>query len=254
MKIYHGKAWQRTIREQKAKSDVFNLFGEWWKKIDVDIKKAVVQRVSYQTAVQIIKEYEWLGSMAQRTTHCYGIFYEGYCGGVVCFAIPPTPEAGIGVCGKEYAPLVKTLARGACVHWAHPHSASKLIAGALNNMVEKTKFRIFTAYADTMAGEIGTVYQATNWIYTGKTGSQIEYFLNGKWRSGRTARHKSYQKRNIDIKLLPQRKGLGKGRYVWIGGNKIEKREIMKNLRYSILPYPKRDNKKYDAVLTGNII
>lgn len=235
-----NKAWQRIIREQKTKLDEFNLFGKWWEKIDVDIKKAAVRKVSYRTAAEIIKKYEWLGSMAQRTTHCYGIFFGGHCGGVVCFAIPPTPEAGMGVCGKEYTSKVKTLARGACVHWAHPHSASKLISHALKDMVRTTQFRIFVAYADPRAGEIGTVYQATNWMYTGTTENQIEYFLDGKWRSGRTARHKSYRRRNIDVNSLPRREGPGKGRYVWVGGSKIERREIMKNFKYMILPYPKR--------------
>ena len=35
-------AHQKQIKDKMAKEDAWNLFGEWWKDIDIDIKKAIV--------------------------------------------------------------------------------------------------------------------------------------------------------------------------------------------------------------------
>ena len=34
-------AHQKLIRDKMQKEDAWNLFGEWWKDVDTDIKKAV---------------------------------------------------------------------------------------------------------------------------------------------------------------------------------------------------------------------
>ena len=53
------------------KEDAHNLFGEWWKKVDVDIKKAVVQPINFVTASNLIKKYEWLGCMPAMVKYCF---------------------------------------------------------------------------------------------------------------------------------------------------------------------------------------
>lgn len=205
-----------------------------------DIAGADVRPISYQQAKSVIADYEWLGNMAQRTTHCFGIFFGYHLGGVACFATPNTMQAAIGVAGAEHADQVKVLSRGACVWWAHPHAASKLISRSLRWMTANTPFRIFLAYADPRAGEIGTVYQASNWLYTGQTNGDIEYLINDKWRSGRSARHKSYVRKGIDYRTLPSRRAPGKYRYIWIGGSFSERKAILAALKYPVLSYPKR--------------
>ena len=65
------KAHQRIIREQKAKENPLSLFPE--KPDIIDLKKAVVRKINYQTAEKIIIEYEWLGNMPTYCTHYFGI-------------------------------------------------------------------------------------------------------------------------------------------------------------------------------------
>jgi hypothetical protein len=74
----------------------------------------------------------------------------------------------------EYADRLLQLQRGACVHWAHHHAASRLIAYSLAEE-EKRGTRIVVAFSDPAAGEIGTVYQATNWLYCGFTEERPDY-------------------------------------------------------------------------------
>ena len=64
-------AHQKLIRDKMQKEDAHNLFGEWWKKVDVDIKKAVVQPINFVTASNLIKKYEWLGCMPAMVKYCY---------------------------------------------------------------------------------------------------------------------------------------------------------------------------------------
>lgn len=212
---------------------------------EMDIKEAVVRPCTYSQAKAVIIEYEWLGTMPQRTTHTFGIFYDNQIAGVACFAVPPTPDVAGAVAGNDYADDVKVLARGACVWWAHPHSASKLISGALDHMIKNTRFKYFVAYADYRAGEIGTVYQATNWLYTGTTSGDVEFFYEGRWRSSRAMRHKSLKIKQVNYLELPRRKGNKKHRYIFIGGkSKSEKKKLRQSLKYPVLPYPKRDNEE----------
>jgi hypothetical protein len=71
---------------------------------------------------------------------------------------------------------------------------------AINWMVKNTQFRVFTAYSDTEAKELGTIYQACNFIYLGqKYGGEYLYFDLNKphlwWFSNRNFRRKSIYNR-----------------------------------------------------------
>jgi hypothetical protein len=67
----------------------------------------------------------------------------------------------------------------------------------MNWMVQNTEFRLFTAYSDTEAKELGTIYQACNFYYLGKiAGATWQYKLpDGKLVSDRHFRSRSVYKR-----------------------------------------------------------
>lgn len=93
--------------------------------------------------------------------------------------------------------------------------------------------RIVVSYADHRQGHLGTIYQATNWIYLGKviTGD-TQYYYKGKWVHHRTMRHA----KNFDelVKTLPKRKNSNKFKYIWV----FDKKERRK-WQEKALPYPK---------------
>ena len=248
-----SKAHQRIIREKKEKSPPsLSLFND--KPLNIDIKKATIKPVNYKTAQKIILEYEWLGTMGQ-CMYAYGIYFDNICGGVVCFGLPSSPIAG-NLCGDKYQANAICLERGACVYWAHPHSASKLISYACKDISKRTKYRIFYAYSDESAGEIGTIYQACNWYYLGKMasgGSQIKMVnREGKLLSSRHLIeyakqidrniNKTNDARNILLKYGWKVKRTNpKMKYVWFEGSKSERKSLKKKLKYDIKPYPKRE-------------
>lgn len=94
------------------------------------------------------------------------------------------------------------------------------------------------SYADTGWGHVGYVYQATNFLYTGMSAKRVDtYQPEGK-------HCRNYDKDNHSD--LHQTRN-PKHRYVYLVGNKRERREMLKELRYPIMPYPKGESRHYDT-------
>lgn len=227
------KCHQRLVRERMAIVDAEqSLFGSWWKNLDVSIERAVIRKTNFETARHIIETYEWLGGMASNHYLYYGIYFENYCAGVVVFGSCTSRDLASSVCGRENADVVIQLQRGACVHWAHPHSASKLISHAIRDIGKTTSKRVVIAFSDPMAGEIGTVYQATNWIYCGLTAKRPDYYWKG---GGRITSHGGKIDERMERRDRPR-----KHRYCIFTGPRKETDILRSSMLWPIFPYPKR--------------
>ena len=125
-------------------------------------------------------------------------------------------------------------------------------------MARSKKYNVFVAYSDVAAGEIGTVYQASNWLYCGTT-SPTEKFKTpeGKIhdarqihcltrdRTGGTMKYKRSRAEQKQI-LMDEgceffKDGGRKHRYVGIYGDRRVKRILRRALKWEVLPYPKRE-------------
>jgi hypothetical protein len=165
------KAHQRVIRERLAAADTSHR--------PADIGSAQVQAISTARAAAVIEQYEWLGTMPAAIRHCFGIFFDGELGGVVCYG--DEYAENLGVWDKySFTGKIIALLRGACLHWAHPHSASKLIRRSMDLLPEH--YNVVTATVDRLAGEIGTIYQAAGFDYVGtmRSGTRALVRVNGK--------------------------------------------------------------------------
>jgi hypothetical protein len=226
--------------------------------VPADFSTASVREVSIAEARAIILRYEWLGNLGQARRH-FGLYFGDELAGVECFGTTAGSNTAASVCGPEHADKVLTIVRGACVHWAHPHSASYLISRACQTLSKEGKF-IFVAYSDEDAGEVGTVYQASNWFYCGTTSPNGSLLRapDGSLRDERCisqfARMRSTEKEFFFRKpsrkeVIERMKQCGfefvqrtsKHRYVGIYGDKKTRRELCEALRWTVLPYPKRE-------------
>lgn len=168
-KKVNGKAWQRIMRERAEERYEGK---EWWSRANVSLDNCRVRETSRKIARKIILEYEWLGTLPPGASRFYGIFFDDWaCGGVTCFGVGANVYAHdeLGIERDELSYLV----RGACTHWTPKNTNSKLISYSLDFEKEKGK-KVAIAYADTEAGEIGQLYQATNWLCLGKGDSVLE--------------------------------------------------------------------------------
>ncbi len=80
------------------------------------------------------------------------------------------PNAFSKLLGENTPNLERLISRGACISWSPKEIvASSLIMWLINWMGKNTTYRLFIAYSDPTALELGTVYQACNFYYLGKS-------------------------------------------------------------------------------------
>lgn len=111
---------------------------------------------------------------------------------------------------------------------------SKAVAMSLKQLHKDDPLcQIVVSYSDHRQRHLGTIYQATNWIYLGLTiTSDTQYFYNGKWTHERTINAK---KNRAELKArLPKRENSNKFKYIFCFDKK-ERKEYLKKA----LPYPK---------------
>jgi hypothetical protein len=109
------------------------------------------------------------------------------------------------------------------------------------NMLPKPK--VIISYSDLRQGHHGYIYQATNWVYTGIGGEGQKIYI---MKDG-TERHQRHEDK-INPELVDRIElTTGKARYYYFVADKRTKRKLKEKLRFETLPYPKGQNKRYDA-------
>lgn len=192
--------WQYSIRVNNKQSDLeeSGLTEDDVKDLKVsDFTFEFVPKTDTQTAKQIkafIEKHEWLGKIGIYPTHYFVTKYKGILAGVV---IMDMPNAFSTILGEKTKKIERLISRGACISWSPKNLASSLIMFAINWMVRNTQYRVFTAYSDPEAKELGTIYQACNFYYLGQNaGTTKQYKIeNGRWVSDRHFRSRSVYKR-----------------------------------------------------------
>lgn len=254
-----SKCYQRHIRELYAETETHAPV--------TSLDGAQVRRVSNQEAQNLIWKYEWLHTMGAGTMACYGLFVGEEMLGVACFGKMGQKIGQIctGASPEETDQLAKNTAclqRGACVPWAPSNAASFLIRHACRLASIEFGWKIFFAFSDSDAGEVGTVYQASNWFYTGKVRGRAESSYHADYVSPDGSRTLTSYKINHGRKKLMEEFGVpsgvafrtwlkskgwrvvkhfAKGKYVWFEGTRREKELLKKQCRYAPQPYPKRE-------------
>lgn len=121
------------------------------------------------------------------------------------------------------------------------NSESRLIAGSLRCIQNDFPhvWAVLT-YAATDAGHIGYVYQATNALYTGTAGDPYYFIDKDGYRRGTHLDGSAVTAERATKLGWERRMGGPKHRYVYILGNKTQRKQRLKLLQYTVLPYPKR--------------
>jgi len=180
--------WQYEIKLQTKEED---------KKLELpddlrtkDFSFSFIPKEDKETCTEIIKfinRYEWLGKMPIWVTHRFIARYQEHLGGVVVMA---TPNAFSKLLGDKTKNIEKLISRGASTSWTPKNMASWQLSKSMRWMVKNTPFRLFTAYSDPIAKELGTIYQATNFYYLGNTyGGGDVYFDPNNSKAGWVGSH-----------------------------------------------------------------
>jgi len=132
---------------------------------------------------------------------------------------------------------------------APKNSESFFIGQTFKWLKENTNTKVLISYADPMADHLGTIYQATNWLYQGNNTMLVKGYLhrlNGEWMHPRSvvAKYGTVKtSKLLEIDPEYERKELKKKhRYIYILTDKREKKKILATLKHPVLPYPKNNN------------
>lgn len=153
---------------------------------------------------------------------------------VCTFGKPASPSLCVGICGKEYSSSVYELNR-LCRIEQLKLPLSQFVGACLRQL--KPLNWIVVSYSDTGMHHNGYIYQACNFLYTGKTKERTD-----KWtKSGKHSRHYKNEEQG-EYRVVRT----AKNRYVHFAtSSKKQKNEWLEHLNYPIMPYPKEQNENY---------
>ena len=147
------------------------------------------------------------------------------------------------ICGEENKNIVYELNR-LCVNDGQPPNALSYFVSSCIKLLPCPS--ILISYSDEAQGHLGHIYQATNWLYTGYGVGSINYITSIGRLSRSGMRNRETRKQEIP-EIFSIESGSIKHRYVYFWGNKTQINAMKCKLKYPTLPYPKGDNKRYDA-------
>lgn len=171
----------------------------------------------------------------------FGLFRGEELKGVICYGTPSSAPLRSGIAGPENAINVIELTR-LWVCDSVPRNGESFLIG---NTVRKAGKEIVVSFAEIEQGHIGTVYQATNWIYTGLSAKRTNWTIDGVSKHCQTLADK-YTAEQIRAKYGDRfsiRPRSRKHRYVFINAKGMRRDELTKALRYHPAPYPKLNTK-----------
>jgi hypothetical protein len=204
------------------------------------VRDMTVGPVSMADLREFAKRYHYTGGHGVANWR-WGLWHGPVLHGVVGYNAP-TRSVCESVFGPEHHHRVWHMSRLMLSELSPRNSESRLIGGSLRAMTHQypETWAVLT-YADFSVGHIGIVYQATNALYTG-TGGDSTYYIDQDGK--RRGTYINVNGVNVTRKYVAQfgwtkHTGEPKHRYVYILGNKTQRRQRRKLLKLPVLPYPK---------------
>jgi hypothetical protein len=195
-----------------------------------------IRQIDYATAMDVVVREHYLHRKAPCSV-AFGLFLGDELKGVVCYGTPSSAPLRSGIAGPQHAKNVAELTR-LWVCDSVPRNGESFLIG---RTVGRAGKEIIVSFAEIEQGHVGTVYQATNWIYTGLSAKRTNWTIDGMDKHCQTLADKytSEQIRaeygdRFSLKPRPR-----KHRYVFINAKGRRRAELVKALRYLPAPYPK---------------
>ena len=193
------------------------------------------------TAKSIVTDNHYLHSMPGGTQLCLGIFTDDCLTGVLTLGVGPTNVYRL--VARAVPADCLTLTRLWLSDDLPKNSESRVPGVVLRYLRRETSVKFVVSYADPSAGHVGTIYQASNWIYTGTSLAMPLLDLgDGRVRHSRSLAHefgthsrKYFAAHGITFTRIQQ---AAKHRYLY-----FLDRSWRNRLRVPVLPYPKKGNR-----------
>jgi len=236
-----------------------------------DISKLSIRLVSKDIAKDIIVNNHYSGIWT-KVSYAIGLFYisndeHKFFGGVneqligvACYGDPIGRHSGASISETLDRTEVLELTRLFVFDGYGSNIESWFVGQTFNWLRENAPhIKALVSYSDPKVGHLGTVYQATNWVYQGNRirpndSWSFKWSEIDEWHHSRT----SYVKYGTnDPKIIQTmvtspfwiKKEPRKHRYVYILLHGKEKKKLFKSLKYPSLPYPKLNVEFVEEIL-----
>jgi hypothetical protein len=206
-----------------------------------ELSKITMKTVDYDTAKLYIEKNHYSHKIPQAVKYRFGFYYEDQLVGCCIYSVPANCHCISCLFDNESQQICIELSRFYGEDITCKNFESYCISKTFESL--KNKYDLILSYADSYFKHVGTIYQALNFLYLGKTAPEIRYFYNNQLITRRAlGRGKTTEKEDKE-KLLnlgaKQIKMPGKYKYIYFICNRRRKKELLKKLKCKVLPYPK---------------
>jgi hypothetical protein len=178
----------------------------------------VVQPIPVLLARRMVERHHYLHSLPGGTRLAFGVFTGTRLMGALTLGVGPLNAYSL-VDGASPDDCL-TLTRLWLSDELPKNSESRFIGVVLRCLKRHTSLKFLVSYADPAQGHVGTIYQATGWLYTGLSEAMPMYDMgDGKARHSRSLSHaygthsvEHFARHGVQVKLVPQQ---AKHRYLY---------------------------------------
>jgi hypothetical protein len=207
--------------------------------LDAIVMSLNITPISQIDAKQLLVCHHYLHSFPGGTRLSFGVYLDARLLGALTFGVGP--YLGYKLVKDASPDDVVTLTRLWLSDGLPKNSESHVIGIVLRSLRKETSLKFVLAYSDPAAGHLGTIYQATNWLYTGLSSATPLYDIgDGIMHHSRSLAHqlgshsiRYLTYRGIVVKTVPQ---MAKHRYIYFLDDSWRTRLLV-----PVLPYPKKD-------------
>jgi len=214
------------------------------------IMNYTIDLIDTNLAKKLIKENHYSHSWTP-SRYSLGLFDGENLIGVAVYGFPVGRQTVKSITPNLENKDVLELKRLWLVDEAPKNSESYFIGKTFDWLRKNTNIKVLVSYSDPMANHLGTIYQATNWLYQGNNlslGQGYLHKINGKLANQRSVCvvYKTIKREEL-LKIDPNYERVKikkKHRYVYIL-HKKDRKKIISELKHKPMPYPK-DNLNSD--------
>ena len=200
----------------------------------IELRKATPKAVKYACL-----HFHYSKSVPS-VSYGYNVYQDGEWCGVILYGLGATPNIAspFGMIQGEVLELVRVALIG------KQNATSECVAASLRKLHEDApQIKIVVSFADEDQSHVGTIYQATNWIYLGRhgEGDRSAFIINGKKTHPRTigsaggVQSLAWIRENLDPEAT-EFFTKGKEKYIFVFNKRLRKKWLQ-----SAKPYPKKE-------------
>tara|TARA_R110001632_G_scaffold167808_3_gene286386 strand:- start:215 stop:856 length:642 start_codon:yes stop_codon:yes gene_type:complete len=202
-------------------------------------KNYTIKKVTYHEAMDLVVSKHYLHRKGP-CSHAFGLFdRQDRMVGVITYGVSASSTLLKGICGPEESKNVYELTR-LWIEDSTPKNAESFLIG---NTIKLLNREIIVSFSEIQQGHVGTVYQASNFMYCGLS----KKFRDPKVKGLEHQHHTSYA-HGMNMAQIRDKYGdenvyyvdrPRKHRYIYFNAKGKRKKYLLDELRYKIEDYPK---------------